>query len=123
MRIKVLIWFHVRLRVRFRISYSLGSKVKVLNLVCVRNQPWSNCPRSMCHRTMNIFLLNVTLQQVVSHVGLYVQWDGNSRVEVKVTSDFKNNTCGLCGNYNGIGTQEDEFLTPTGNSVSKWTLP
>ncbi|XP_041453703.1 protein eyes shut homolog [Lytechinus variegatus] len=56
--------------------------------------------------------------QVVSDVGLYVRWDGDSRAEVKVTSGFKNNTCGLCGNYNGIGTEEDEFLTPTGNSVS-----
>ncbi|XP_071498841.1 IgGFc-binding protein-like, partial [Diadema antillarum] len=56
--------------------------------------------------------------QVVADIGLYVRWDGNSRVEVKVTADYKNQTCGLCGNYNGIGTQEDEFITPAGNSVS-----
>ena len=59
-----------------------------------------------------------TIQQVVTDFGLYVRWNGYNRVEVKVTADFKNSTCGLCGNYNGVATEEDEFKTPNGVLVS-----
>ncbi|XP_038059591.1 IgGFc-binding protein-like [Patiria miniata] len=56
--------------------------------------------------------------QLVTDFGLYVRWDGDSRVEVRVTADFKDQTCGLCGNYNGDGSPEDEFRTPDGIFLS-----
>ena len=51
---------------------------------------------------------------------MYVRWDGDSRVEVRVVADFKNKTCGLCGNYNGDSSREDEFITPDGSYVRIW---
>ena len=50
--------------------------------------------------------------------GLYIRWDGDSRVEVRVTADYKSRMCGLCGNYNGDGSREDELKTPDGIFVS-----
>ena len=58
----------------------------------------------------------------MTEFGLYVRWDGDSRVEVRVTAEFKNQTCGLCGNYNGDGSKEDEFRTPDGVFVSWHTF-
>ncbi len=63
-------------------------------------------------------LFQYYFQQVLTQSGLYVRWDGDSRVEVRIVADFKNKTCGLCGNYNGDGTKEDEFITPDGSYVS-----
>uniref|UniRef100_A0A4W3IUG6 VWFD domain-containing protein n=1 Tax=Callorhinchus milii TaxID=7868 RepID=A0A4W3IUG6_CALMI len=47
-------------------------------------------------------------------------FDGNHRVEVALTSVFKEKVCGMCGNYNG--NKRDDFLNPDGimesNSVN-----
>ena len=59
------------------------------------------------------------MKQIVTDFGLYVRWDGDNRVEVRLQAGFKNKTCGLCGNYNGDGSKEDEFRTPDGIFVSR----
>ncbi|KAJ6663498.1 hypothetical protein lerEdw1_009577 [Lerista edwardsae] len=43
---------------------------------------------------------------------LTVSYDWRSHVEVKVSSSFSENVCGLCGNYNG--DPADDFATPSG---------
>ena len=43
-------------------------------------------------------------------------WDGLYRVEVTVSTTWQNRLCGLCGNYNGNGT--DDFITPNGTQVT-----
>lgn len=45
---------------------------------------------------------------VRTEFGLKVVWDGDSYVEVAVPPTYKNKMCGLCGNYNGI--ESDDFL-------------
>ena len=50
-----------------------------------------------------------------SHVILLTQnitifWDGLYRVEVTVSTTWQNRLCGLCGNYNGIDS--DDFMMP-----------
>ena len=37
---------------------------------------------------------------------LHVTWDGDSFVEVSVSSKYKRKLCGLCGNFNGLGTDD-----------------
>ncbi|GFR88699.1 zonadhesin [Elysia marginata] len=39
--------------------------------------------------------------QLTTTSGLEVTWDGNDRVNVIVPNNATNNTCGLCGNYDG----------------------
>ncbi|XP_066294936.1 mucin-2-like isoform X2 [Branchiostoma lanceolatum] len=53
------------------------------------------------HRSSSMF---VTL---TSSIGLIVEWDGETRMYVTVSPDFKGQTCGLCGNFNG--NQLDDF--------------
>ncbi|XP_072904906.1 IgGFc-binding protein-like isoform X2 [Hemitrygon akajei] len=47
--------------------------------------------------------------------GLTVRYDGRHHVDVKITSDYSSQLCGLCGDYNGIPS--DDFRTPEGQVV------
>ena len=48
--------------------------------------------------------------------GITVQWDGHNGVYVRMAGEFRNNTCGLCGNFNG--NPDDDFTTLGGSLVS-----
>ena len=41
-----------------------------------------------------------------TQLGVDVVWDGDSFLEVTVSSRFKNKLCGLCGNYNGLKSDD-----------------
>ncbi|PIK50263.1 putative kielin/chordin-like protein [Apostichopus japonicus] len=43
-----------------------------------------------------------------TNIGVRVSWDGNHFAEVAVDSIWKDQMCGLCGNYNGDST--DDFM-------------
>uniref|UniRef100_A0A7N6FAI2 Uncharacterized protein n=1 Tax=Anabas testudineus TaxID=64144 RepID=A0A7N6FAI2_ANATE len=47
---------------------------------------------------------------------LSVSYDGWSTVSISVPSNYREKTCGLCGNFNG--NSNDDFLTPTGQIVT-----
>ena len=49
---------------------------------------------------------------ILSTSGVRVSWDGLYRVDVTVSTSWRERLCGLCGDYNGIGS--DEFRTPDG---------
>ncbi|XP_022248617.1 BMP-binding endothelial regulator protein-like [Limulus polyphemus] len=51
-----------------------------------------------------------------TNLGIKMMWDGGSFLEVSVPPEFKNQMCGLCGNYNG--DSKDDFITRNGNVVS-----
>nr|XP_014346130.1 PREDICTED: zonadhesin-like [Latimeria chalumnae] len=52
---------------------------------------------------------------VETDFGLRVRYDGNHHAEVKVPSNYQNELCGLCGDYNG--SPRDDFKTPGGVRV------
>ncbi|XP_028330841.1 zonadhesin-like isoform X5 [Gouania willdenowi] len=54
----------------------------------------------------------VTLQTTF---GLKVRWDGNHYAQISVTSSYYNQTCGLCGDYDG--TPNNDFTKPDGTLV------
>ncbi|XP_063164440.1 von Willebrand factor [Candoia aspera] len=43
---------------------------------------------------------------------MHIDWDGLGTLVMKLSSEYTEHTCGLCGNYNG--NQGDDFLTPSG---------
>ncbi|XP_062838063.1 von Willebrand factor [Anolis carolinensis] len=43
---------------------------------------------------------------------MQIDWDGHGSLIMKLSSEYTERTCGLCGNYNG--DQGDDFLTPSG---------
>ena len=53
---------------------------------------------------------------IISTLGVRVSWDGLYRAEVTVSTRWRGNLCGLCGNYNG--NPNDDFQTPDGSVVS-----
>ncbi|XP_028330836.1 zonadhesin, like isoform X2 [Gouania willdenowi] len=54
----------------------------------------------------------VTLQTTF---GLKVRWDGNHYAQISVPSSYYNQTCGLCGDYDG--TPNNDFTKPDGTLV------
>ena len=65
---------------------------------------------------------SVVIEKVSNYVitygynGISVLWDGIDAVYVHVSTNHRNRTCGLCGNYNGIS--EDDVTTYSGRQVS-----
>ncbi|KAJ8416808.1 hypothetical protein AAFF_G00326860 [Aldrovandia affinis] len=53
---------------------------------------------------------------VAADFGVTVRYDGNHYMDIKVTSNYKNTLCGLCGDYNG--NPKDDFRTPSGQLVT-----
>ncbi|XP_061438597.1 von Willebrand factor isoform X2 [Rhineura floridana] len=43
---------------------------------------------------------------------MQIDWDGHGALVMRLSSEYTERTCGLCGNYNG--NQGDDFLTPSG---------
>ncbi|XP_062990456.1 von Willebrand factor isoform X2 [Elgaria multicarinata webbii] len=43
---------------------------------------------------------------------MQIDWDGHGTLVMKLSPEYTEQTCGLCGNYNG--NQGDDFLTPSG---------
>ena len=49
---------------------------------------------------------------ILSTLGVRVSWDGYYRAEVTVSTRWRDNLCGLCGNYNS--DPSDDFRNPNG---------
>ncbi|EDO33061.1 predicted protein, partial [Nematostella vectensis] len=49
---------------------------------------------------------------LLSETGVKIIWDGESYIEVHVSHRYRGNTCGLCGNFNGVPS--DDFMMKNG---------
>ena len=65
---------------------------------------------------------------LVTDFGLSVSYDTDHSVEVKVPSSYFNQTCGMCGNYNGL--RKDDYMKPDGEQAkdsnelgNSWKVP
>lgn len=55
--------------------------------------------------------------EIITNIGLIVQYDGVYNVFVKVTQSYRGKLSGLCGNFNG--KRNDDFKTPKNKLVKK----
>ncbi|XP_068507212.1 kielin/chordin-like protein isoform X1 [Syngnathus scovelli] len=67
--------------------------------------PFLREPDIYVERKANTILLN-------SNIGVKVQWNGRSHLEVSVPGSYKGITCGLCGNFNNF--HQDDLRMPGG---------
>lgn len=56
---------------------------------------------------------------VTTSLGIEMFWDGNSVFQVQAPTKYKNQLCGLCGNYNSVF--RDDMMTREGRLVSNGT--
>ncbi|XP_078524644.1 IgGFc-binding protein-like [Lissotriton helveticus] len=64
---------------------------------------------------------------VKTDFGLVVRYDGNHYADVKVTSDYQSELCGLCGDYDGFPgndfmTQDRELVTGVNDFGNSWNV-
>ncbi|KAI8510957.1 hypothetical protein Bbelb_118730 [Branchiostoma belcheri] len=90
------------------------------NVVTVKGPTSMNAVTATPSFTIDQGKINVTLSGTFVRVELtelcvVILYSGadNYRVEVKIPSSYQNRMCGLCGNYNNMGT--DDFVMPNGN--------
>ncbi|XP_028851976.1 zonadhesin, like [Denticeps clupeoides] len=92
-----------------------GVKVSILKQGIVQvnginvNVPLSPAPG------VSVFMSG-THYTVAMDFGVTVRYDGNHYMDIKVTTDYKDRLCGLCGDYNGNGN--DDFRVPSGELVT-----
>ncbi|XP_077451474.1 kielin/chordin-like protein isoform X1 [Stigmatopora argus] len=67
--------------------------------------PFLREPYIYVERKANTVLLN-------TNIGVKVQWNGRSHLELSVPGSYKGHTCGLCGNFNNH--HQDDLRMPSG---------
>ncbi|MED6293032.1 hypothetical protein CHARACLAT_006660 [Characodon lateralis] len=120
-----------------RVSYVGLVMVKVYNVtitvvrsergrVRIDNSLWS-LPIVLNNSKLNLFQCGRSAV-IESDFGLTVRYDWDHSLVVTLSNSFAGKTCGLCGNFNGIPT--DDFTTPTGTQESgvvafgsSWKVP
>ncbi len=64
-------------------------------------------------------LLRVFQHLKVPKLGVDMVFDGNSRGEVHLSSRYRDEISGICGNYNG--RKDDDWLSPNGTLVGTYS--
>lgn len=54
------------------------------------------------------------------NIGIKIEWNYMSILKIKVSKDFRNKLCGLCGNFNSI--QKDDMITSQNVLVNDPTI-
>ena len=56
------------------------------------------------------------MQAIETDFGLFVRWDGVHTATIRMSSNYFNNTCGLCGTFDDDAS--NDFRIPDGTVVS-----
>ncbi|KAF7242410.1 IgGFc-binding protein [Varanus komodoensis] len=92
-------------------GYNISVARSEYGLVRVNNQR-SRLPISLHDGRLRLYQRGTSVF-VATDFSLWVSYDWNSQLLVKISRSFSEKICGLCGNYNGNPT--DDFRTPSGS--------
>ncbi|XP_078667426.1 zonadhesin-like [Branchiostoma floridae x Branchiostoma belcheri] len=73
-------------------------------------------PFSLANGKIQVTLSGTFVRVELTELCVVILFGGRFRAEVKIPSSYQNKMCGLCGNYNGVET--DDFENPNGNIAS-----
>nr|XP_023659456.1 IgGFc-binding protein-like isoform X1 [Paramormyrops kingsleyae] len=101
--------------------------IKYQNGRILVNNETNNLPVYLKHGQLTVTYTGSTAV-LTTDFGLYVSFDYNWQVIVKLPSSYYDSVCGLCGNFNG--NPNDDMRDPAGNIVSSlitwsksWRVP
>ncbi|KAI8514606.1 hypothetical protein Bbelb_071970 [Branchiostoma belcheri] len=88
---------------------------------CVKEPPpklpyTATLPFSLANGNIQVTMSGTFVRVELTELCVVILYGGLYRVEVKIPSSYQNMMCGLCGNYNGVGT--DDLAMPNGNIAS-----
>ncbi|XP_039268050.2 mucin-5B-like isoform X2 [Styela clava] len=71
------------------------------------------------HGDVSVERLSTLSMRLRSALGFDLEWDGKMRVYIRLSSEWRNKVCGMCGNFNSKST--DDWATPQGSVVTSVT--
>uniref|UniRef100_A0A672F6G2 VWFD domain-containing protein n=1 Tax=Salarias fasciatus TaxID=181472 RepID=A0A672F6G2_SALFA len=94
----------------------IGADIITFLLFCLQvNGDFVSTPISLNNGTVQVYQSGFFVV-INTDFGLEVSYDTNHHVRISVPLDYRNSTCGLCGNFNN--RPEDDFRTRQGAIVS-----
>ncbi|XP_019646463.1 PREDICTED: uncharacterized protein LOC109486987 [Branchiostoma belcheri] len=91
-------------------------KVVTVTVPSTNNAIPATPPFSQAMGKIQVTLSGIYVRVELSELCVVVLYDGVDRIEVTIPANYRNMMCGLCGNYNTMGT--DDLVMPNGNIAS-----
>ncbi|XP_078686402.1 IgGFc-binding protein-like isoform X2 [Branchiostoma floridae x Branchiostoma belcheri] len=102
-------------------AYGYTITIKQGRVVTVDPQPPpspATLPFSLAGGNIVVRLSGRFVRVELTALCVVIFYDGSHHIKAEIPSNYKSNLCGLCGNYNGIAS--DDYLMPDGTLALNW---